>query len=63
MRLCPDGAHSPPASLDPTAPQTRTQFFFVILGLCLRHMEVPRLGVKSELQLSAYASATETRDP
>ena len=26
------------------------------------HMEVPRLGVKSELQLLAYASATATRD-
>ena len=24
-------------------------FFFVFLGLHLRHMEVPRLGVKSEL--------------
>ena len=26
-------------------------------------MEVPRLGVKSELQLLAYATATATRDP
>ena len=26
-------------------------------------MEVPRLGVKSELQLPAYATATATRDP
>ena len=26
-------------------------------------MEVPRLGVKSELQLPAYTIATETRDP
>ena len=26
-------------------------------------MEVPRLGVKSELQLLAYATATETWDP
>ena len=25
-------------------------------------MEVPRLGVKSELQLPAYATATATRD-
>ena len=24
-------------------------FFFVFLGPCLRHMEVPRLGVKLEL--------------
>ena len=33
----------------------------VFLGPHLRHMEVPRLGVKSELQLSACATAT--RDP
>ena len=30
-------------------------FFF--LGLHPRHMEVPKLGVKSELQLPAYATA------
>ena len=29
----------------------------------LQHMEVPRLGVKSELQLPAYATATATLDP
>ena len=26
-------------------------------------MEVPRLGVKSELQLPAYTTATATQDP
>ena len=26
------------------------------------HMEIPRLGVKSELQLQAYATATATWD-
>jgi len=31
--------------------------------LCLRHMEVPRLGVETELQLLAYATATATWDP
>ena len=33
--------------------------------LCLHsgHMEVPRLGVKSELQLPAYTTATTTPDP
>ena len=36
-------------------------FFF--LGLHLQHMEVPRLGVESELQLQAYATATATPDP
>ena len=33
-------------------------FFLVFLGLHLQHMEVPRLGVQSELQLLAYATAT-----
>ena len=32
-------------------------FFFFFLGLHLRHMEVPMLGVKSELQLTAYTAA------
>ena len=30
---------------------------FVILELHLKHMEVPRLGVESELQLLAYSTA------
>ena len=33
------------------------------LGLHLPHMEVPRLGVKSKLQLLAYTRATATWDP
>ena len=37
-------------------------FFFFFLGLYLCHMEVPRLGVKSELQLPACATATATPD-
>ena len=32
------------------------------LRLHLQHMEVPRLGVKSELQLPAYATATAMQD-
>ena len=36
---------------------------FVFLWLYLQHMEVPRLGVKSELQLPAYATATAMPDP
>ena len=32
-------------------------FFFSFLGLHPQHMEVPRLGVKLELQLPAYATA------
>ena len=35
-----------------------TVFFFNLLGLLLQHVEVPRLGVQSELQLLAYATAT-----
>ena len=33
-------------------------FFFCFLGLHLWHMEVPRLGIKLDLQLLAYATAT-----
>ena len=40
-------------------------FYFILwfLGLHWRHTEVPRLGVKSELQLQAYTTATATQDP
>ena len=38
-------------------------FIFCFRGLHLRQMEVPRLGVKSELQLPAYTTGTATRDP
>jgi len=37
-------------------------FFLVSLGLHLHHMEVPRLGVESELQLPAYTTATAMPD-
>ena len=37
--------------------------FFAFLGLHKQHVEVPRLGVKSELQLLAYAIATAVPDP
>ena len=36
---------------------------FCFLGLHSWHMEVPRSGVESELQLPAYPTATATRDP
>ena len=36
---------------------------FVFLGLHPQYMDVPRLGVQSELQLAAYPTATATRDP
>ena len=38
-------------------------FFFFFLGPHLQHMEVPRLGNESELQLLAYDTATATWDP
>ena len=37
-------------------------FFFYFLGLQMLDMEVPRLGVISELQLQAYILATATQD-
>ena len=36
---------------------------FLALRLHLQHMEVPRLGVKSELKLPVYTTATATPDP
>ena len=36
--------------------------FFFFLGLHLWHIEVPWLGVKLELQLPTYTTATATRD-
>ena len=38
-------------------------FFFCFLGLHPRHIEVPRVGVQSELQLSASATITAMPDP
>ena len=37
--------------------------FFFFLGLHLRHIEIPRLGVKLELQLLASTTATAMPDP
>ena len=37
-------------------------FFFFLIGPHLWHMEVPRLGVKLELQLPDYTTATATPD-
>ena len=38
-------------------------FIFCLLGLHLWHMEIPRLGVKLELQPLAYTTATAMLDP
>ena len=37
-------------------------YFACFIGLYPQHMEVPRLGVESELQLPAYTTATATQD-
>ena len=37
-------------------------FIYCFLELHLQHIEVPRLGVKSKLQLQAYATAVATVD-
>ena len=37
-------------------------FSFCFLVLQVQHVEVPRLEVKTELQLLAYTTATATRD-
>ena len=37
--------------------------FFVFLGRHPQHMEVPRLGVQSELQLLAYTTAMPDPQP
>ena len=38
-------------------------FFFVFLGPHPRHMEVPKVGVKSELQLLAYTTSNARSEP
>ena len=43
--------------------KTTIFFFFVFLGPYPWHMEVPKLGLESELQLLAYAKATAMLDP
>ena len=49
-----------PFPLDLLVQSLENCLFF--LGPHSRHMEVPRLGVESELQLLAYTTATATRD-
>ena len=46
----------------PSLQVTQFLFLFFFLGLHLWHVEVPRLGVKSELQMLAYATATAMQD-
>ena len=44
-------------------PPLKLFFFFCLLGPHLWHMEVPKPGAESELQLLAYITTTATRDP
>ena len=48
-----------------TAPRVDSwaPFFFFFLGSHPQHMEVPRLGIESELQLPASTSATAMQNP
>ena len=55
-----------PGTFPPTNSYRSDAFFFFshfFLGLHLRHMEVPTLGVELGLQVPAYATATATPDP
>ena len=53
--------HEPLCALVCHPSQLQPFFFFVFLGPQVWHMEVPGLGVESELQLPAYTTATATR--
>ena len=55
--------HSPPSIMMLVILRVATQqYFFVSLGMHPQHMEAPRPGVESELQLLAYTTATAMRD-
>ena len=63
--LCPLPRHvnlhpSVPSVLRPPPPFF---LFFVFLGLHLRHLEIPRLEVESQLYLPACTTATAMQDP
>ena len=53
-------------AIGPAEPKIFTIWLFIdlfFLGPHLQHMEVPRVGVKSELWLPAYTTAIATQDP
>ena len=52
-----------PSSTHTSWHELMEHLFFCFLGLHLRHMEAPKLGVESELQLPAYTRVTATPDP
>ena len=62
----PYSTHPPSSGIPEPFPLPIPFFFFwggVFSGLHLRHMEVPRLGVESELPLLPYTTATAMQDP
>ena len=74
--LCPPPRHPPSCMLGHLPPLSSWNssfscldsynflfYFFVFLGLHPRYMEVPRLGVKSELEPPVYTTAKAARDP
>ena len=56
------GYTSAPSALSPDNHRENFFFFLVFLGLHPQHMEIPRLGVKPELQLLAYATVIAMQD-
>ena len=54
--------HIKSLGLYPTAQAILFIYLFIYFCFLGGHMEVPRLGAKSELQLPAYATATATQD-
>ena len=60
VKICSDW---PPKSSEKRLKEEYLLFFFFFLGPHLCHMEVPRLGVKLELQLQAYTTDIATPDP
>ena len=58
-----DGVRLPVSVRDQPKIQGFCLFIWGFLGPHLGHMEVPRLGVQSELQLPAYTTATATAMP
>ena len=49
--------------METSPPTIAPFFFFCFLGPYPQHMDVPRLVVKTELQLLAYTTAKATQDP
>ena len=60
LQFCPDICPGV-GLLDHMAHMAALSFFLFFGGVALWHIEVVRLGIESELQLLAYATATDTQ--